>query len=194
MADLIQQLEKFSIAADKDRELEWRTLQQWQEAPKLEAKVDRRELGRSHGLVMNGKTLKELYIERETSEAKKKKRLQKSAKQPCKPSQPSPNPIRKQSGKRKAVSFVTICSSDGEESISGEELDQWDSDLETIYITSSSSILSAITLATPAAGPPAVSELPQTPPSPTPGPSLTPHIPSKVHVTRSRVSGRYPIN
>ena len=45
LADLIQQLEKFTMAADMDRELERRTLQQWQEAQKLEAKVDRRELG-----------------------------------------------------------------------------------------------------------------------------------------------------
>jgi len=139
---------------------------------------------------MDGKTLKELCIECETSEAKKMKRLQKSAKQPRKPSQPSPHPIHKQSGKRKAVPFVTICSSDGEEGISGEEVDQWDSDLETISTTSSSSILSTITLAAPAVGPPAGSQRSQTPPSPTPGPSLTSHIPSKVHVTRSRVSGR----
>lgn len=107
LADLIQQLEKFGIAADKDQELEWRTLQQWQEAQKLEAKVDRRELGRSHGWVIDGKTLKELYIEQEAMEAKKKKRLQKSSKQLGKPPKPSPHPIRKQSRKRKAVSFVT---------------------------------------------------------------------------------------
>jgi len=128
LPDLIQQIEKFGIAADNDTVLERRTLRQWQEAQNLEAKVDRRELGSSHGRVMDGKTLKELYIERGAIEAKKKKRLQKSAKQPCKSSQPSPHPIRKQSGKHKAVSFVTICSSDGEASIRGEELGQWYSD------------------------------------------------------------------
>jgi len=93
------------------------------------------------------------YILNKGIEEKKKKRLQKSTKQPGKPSQPSPHPIRKQSGKHKAVSVVTICSFDGGESISGEELDQWDTDLESISITSFSSMFSTITLATPAAGP-----------------------------------------
>jgi len=139
---------------------------------------------------MDGKTLKELYLEREALEAKKKKRQQKCSKQPSKPPQSDPPPTRKQSGKRKAVSFITICSSDGEESIGGEELDGWDSDLETLSINSSSSILSTITLATPATGPPARSERPQTPPSPTPGPSSASCIASEVRVTRSHASGR----
>jgi len=37
LAELIQQLEKFGIAADNDRELERRTLQQWQEAQKIKS-------------------------------------------------------------------------------------------------------------------------------------------------------------
>jgi len=92
LADLIQQLEKFGIAADKDRELERRTLQQWQEAQKMEAKVDKRELGRSRGRVMDGKTLKQLYLKREALEAKKKKWPQKCSKQPSKPPQSNPPP------------------------------------------------------------------------------------------------------
>jgi len=190
LAYLIQQLQNFGIAAEKDRELERKTLQQWQEAQKLEAKVDKRELGRSHGRVMDGKTLKELYLEREAAEAKKKKQQKKPLNQPNKRLQCSPTQTRQQSGKRKAVSFVTISSSDGEESISGDELDEWDSDLETLSISSDSSILSTITLATPAAGLSPGVERPHTPPSPTPGPSGTSRTPSGLRATRSRVSGR----
>ena len=153
----------------------------------MEAKVDTKELGRSRGRVLDGKTLKELYLEREALEAKKKKRPQKCSKQPSKPPQSDPPPTRKQSGKRKAVSFITICSSGREDIISGEELDGWDSDLETLSINSSSSILSTITLATPAT---ARSQRPQTPPSPTPGPSSASCIASEVRVTRSHASGR----
>jgi len=46
LADLIQQIEKFRIEEDKGRELERITIQQWQEAQKLEVKFDMRELGR----------------------------------------------------------------------------------------------------------------------------------------------------
>jgi len=71
---LSQQVQNFRISADKDRRLERRTLQQWQAAKQVEGKVDKRELGGSHRRIMDGKGLKQLYLQREAAEAKKKRR------------------------------------------------------------------------------------------------------------------------
>lgn len=123
LASLIERLERFALAADKDRELERRTLQQWQEVQRLAVKVDKREIGRSRGKIMDGKALKELYIEREVREAKKQEKQQKATKRAAKPPASNPPHTPKRAGKQKAVSFVTLDSSDNEESGSGEELD-----------------------------------------------------------------------
>ena len=193
LLDLIHQLEKFAIATDQDRALEHATFLQWKEAQNLNAKPDQRQLGRGGGTVMDGKFLKQLYEEREEAEQKKRKKCEKQANKTTQVGsrkKPGPHTLKQKGGKGKRVSFVSLSAFEsGSENIgwSGDELEGWESEDDIVSIGSSSSILSTITLATPG---PACSNIPRTPPSPTPGPSRTLFKASGCRVTRSRTSRR----
>jgi hypothetical protein len=92
--------------AEKDRCLERRTLRQWPEAKQLGGKVDKRELGRSHGGLRMARGSRNYTL------SEKQLRQRETAGKPL--NQPNKNPqscrtkTRQQSGKCKAVSFVTM--------------------------------------------------------------------------------------
>ncbi|KAF8427356.1 hypothetical protein EV426DRAFT_684999 [Tirmania nivea] len=125
---------------------------------------------------MDGKFLKQLYEEREEAERKKREKREKKANKPIRVGSRKnigPQTPKQKGGKGKRVSFVSLSVFEsGSENMgwSGDELEGWESEDDILSISSSSSILSTITLATPA---PACSNIPHTPPSPTPRPSRT---------------------
>jgi len=81
LANLIDQLERFGIAADKDRALERETMQKWKENSKLQAPADRCQLGTEKGIVLDGKTLEQMYAKGdELKAAKKTEKAAKTAK------------------------------------------------------------------------------------------------------------------
>lgn len=63
LLEMIERLECFGIAADKDRDLERVTFSKWQETAKLAAPKDKRHIGKGYGEVIDGKTLAKLYKE-----------------------------------------------------------------------------------------------------------------------------------
>ena len=195
LLDLIHQLEKFAIVVDQDCALEDVTFLQWKEAQNLNTKRDQLQLGRGGGTVMDGKFLKQLYEEQEEAEQKKREKREKQANQSTQVGsrkKPGPHTPKQKGGKGKRVSFASLSAFEsGLENIgwSGDELEGWESEDDIVSIGSSSSILSTITLATPG---PACSNIPHTPPSPTPGPLRTLFKASGCRVTRSRTSRRQP--
>ncbi|RPB18668.1 hypothetical protein L211DRAFT_901758 [Terfezia boudieri ATCC MYA-4762] len=142
---------------------------------------------------MDSKFLKQLYKEREEAERKKRERREKQANKTIRigsRKKAGPQTLKQKGRKGKRVSFVSLSAFEsGSENMgwSGDELEGWESEDDIVSIGSSSSILSTITLATPA---PACSDIPHTPPSPTPGPSRTSFEASGCRVTRSRTSRR----
>lgn len=141
LLELIEGLEHFSIAADKDRVLERATFAKWQDTAKLEAQKDKRHIGKGYGEVIDGKTLARLYKEREAADLKKVQRKQgkqdKSKGHKQLPSTPSQSTRARR---------VTIQSPDVVV-ISDEELEPWDTDSSSS--SSAASTLSVITVATP---------------------------------------------
>jgi len=69
--DVIEHLEEFGIAADKDRDLKGVNFTIWQETAKLAATREKRHIGKGYGKVIDGKTLARLYKEREAVDFKR---------------------------------------------------------------------------------------------------------------------------
>jgi len=88
--DVIERLERFGIAADKDRDLERVNLTKWQETAKLVAPKDKRHIGKGYGEVFDGKTLAGLYKEQEAADLK---RAEKKQAKELKVALPKPPPI-----------------------------------------------------------------------------------------------------
>lgn len=165
LLDVIERLERFGIASDKDRDLERVTFTKWQETAKLAAAKDQRHIGKGYGEVINGRTLARLYKEQEAGDLKRAEKKQakqvKAALQkplPITPTHPS------------WVKRVTIQSPIEIESPS-EELEAWDTDASSSSL--SASTLSVITGSTPL---------------PRPQLGFTPHTPSSPSIGRSRRS------
>ena len=71
LLDVIERLERFGIAADKDQDLERVTLQKWHETAKLATPEDKRHIENGYGQEIDGKTLARLYKERQVADLKR---------------------------------------------------------------------------------------------------------------------------
>jgi len=69
--DVIEWLERFEIAVDKDWDLERVTFSKWQETVKLAAPKDKRRIGKGYGEVIDGRALVRLYKGRAAADLKK---------------------------------------------------------------------------------------------------------------------------
>ena len=73
---VIECLERFGIAADKDWDLQRATFAKCQETPRLAAPKDKRHIGKGYGEVIDGKTLARLYQERHSADLKRAEKKQ----------------------------------------------------------------------------------------------------------------------
>lgn len=70
--DLIHRIEKFAIGKERDFQLLEHTFDQWKEAHNLNAKKDKRKLGKNLARILDGNTIATLYSQREEKDANAK--------------------------------------------------------------------------------------------------------------------------
>jgi len=150
VAELIDSLERFALNTDKDLQLEQDVLRKWQQAQKLAAPINRKELSTDEGTFLDGTILYHLYLQRDRAEKKKEAAREVRAQ---KMSQPL---SRKNKGKAPQQRKVSVHFEESEESNiaeasqddSGSEMEDWESDLEA-PLNPDSSVESVIMVATP---------------------------------------------
>lgn len=138
LLEMIERLECFGIAADKDRDLERVTFSKWQETAKLAAPKDKRHIGKGYGEVIDGKTLARLYKERDAADLK---RAQAAEKRQAKQAAAQLAVGRSTKGKRVSIQLPVVIE------VPDDELDGLNSDSSSS--SSSDSTLSVITVSTP---------------------------------------------
>ena len=150
LAGVIDSLERFAINTDKNLQLERDTLRKWQQAQKLAAPVNRKELQTTEGTVLDGAVLHKLYQQRDRAEKKKEAAKEARAQRMSQPVS------RKNKGKAPQPQEVSVHFEESEASwISQETQDEsgyvmgdWESDLEA-PANPDSSLESVIMVATP---------------------------------------------
>jgi len=125
LAGLIDSLERFAIATDRDLQLGRDTNKKWRETQKLSPPIDRRELKAQNmgGKVMDGCTLKFIYEERQRIDSKKAGREGK----PAKPKfQKSKEVQFEDPDEELTLEYISILTSDATDS--RNELVDWEDD------------------------------------------------------------------
>jgi len=140
LLDVIERLERFGIATDKDRDFERVTFAKWQETAKLAAPKDKRRIGKGYGEVIDGKKLARLYQERQATDLKQAEKKRAKQAKVTLAKQALRTPARSSGAKKVTIqSPIEIESSDS-------ELGAWDTDASS---SSSASTWSVITVSTP---------------------------------------------
>ncbi|KAF8474094.1 hypothetical protein BDZ91DRAFT_827944 [Kalaharituber pfeilii] len=153
--NLIEKLQHFGIARERDYELVKHTFEKWKEENKLNVRKSKKELGSKLGRVLDGATLEELVTARALKDQLEQERKSAPKRQTGKKARPSQ---RQQKPRQRKARFsnsssTSTTSSDSESSSNSSD---------------SISVHSTITLFTPRCS---GGQMPRPPPSPTPGPS-----------------------
>lgn len=186
LADLIDRLHRFGLAADNDRRLEHDTFLKWQNTQKLATKPDKRKLGKELGRVLDGGTLLALY---KTRERKEEQAAAKAAKKAAgrRSSLGASNLVSSTRNRTRKASFDSE-DDDGSFDSSIDEIGQWtdeesdgESSIHSVIVCTPRRPINRVIFVTPTPQPTSPID---SPPSVTPSPA--PPLVQTTRVLRSR--------